>query len=247
MRALPPALVLPPQSSPMSTVLEIVVEGWVGEVLMKITLMNSYHQLFQLSRSVLGLAAAFTLASCATGYHKTGITGGYSETQLAPDIFRVSFSGNGFSSKQRAQDLVLLRAAELTLNHGYSYFIVGGESDISVNQTGYMPGHSYTSGSLSMVGNSAIYSAQTTYFPGMNIDIYKPGQELLIQCFRRRPDFGMVFDASFLYSSLTQKYGVKTKQETAVTGVTKVSRQTNQKDPVSSKAQNSGGTLYLVE
>lgn len=98
-----------------------------------------------------------------------------------------------------------------------------------------------------MVGNSAIYSAQTTYFPGMNIDIYKPGQELLIQCFRRRPDFGMVFDASFLYSSLTQKYGVKTKQETAVTGVTKVSRQTNQKDPVSSKAQNSGGTLYLVE
>lgn len=209
--------------------------------------MNSYPQLFPLFRFILSIAAGCTLASCATGYHKTGITGGYSETQLAPDIFRVSFSGNGFSSNQRAEDLVLLRAAELTLNHGYSYFIVGGESDISVNQTAYMPGHSYTSGSLSMVGNSAIYSAQTTYFPGMNIDIYKPGQELLIQCLRRRPDSGMVFDASFLYSSLTQKYGVKSKQKPAATEATKVSRQNNQKVPVSSKVQNSGGTLYLVE
>jgi hypothetical protein len=193
------------------------------------------------------MAAGFTLASCATGYHKTGFTGGHSETQLAPDIFRVSFSGNGFSSNQRAQDLVLLRAAELTLNHGYSYFIVGGESDTSVNQTAYMPGHSYTSGSLSMVGRSAIYSTQTTYFPGMNIDIYKPGQELLIQCLSRRPDSGMVFDASFLYSSLTQKYGVKSKQGPIEHKKTNVRQQTVGREASSSKVQSAGGTLYLVE
>jgi len=64
------------------------------------------------------------LTACATGYQSSGFTGGFKDTQLAPDVFRVSFSGNGFTSSDRVQDFALLRAAELTLANDARYFAV---------------------------------------------------------------------------------------------------------------------------
>ena len=61
------------------------------------------------------LSLALVLSGCATAYQSNSLTGGYTDTQLAPDVFRVSFSGNAFTSNDRVQDFALLRAAELTL------------------------------------------------------------------------------------------------------------------------------------
>jgi hypothetical protein len=58
------------------------------------------------------------LCSCATPYKSNGIAGGYSDTALAPDVYRISFQGNGYTSRDRAQDFAVLRAADLTLSHG---------------------------------------------------------------------------------------------------------------------------------
>jgi len=62
------------------------------------------------------------LASCATPYTSNGLLGGYSDTALAPDVYRISFQGNGFTSPERTQDFAVLHAADLTLSHGYGYF-----------------------------------------------------------------------------------------------------------------------------
>jgi hypothetical protein len=67
-------------------------------------------------------ALALLIVGCATGYHSTGFTGGYSDTQLGPDIFRVSFRGNAYTEPERVQDFALLHAAELALSHGYTHF-----------------------------------------------------------------------------------------------------------------------------
>jgi hypothetical protein len=48
--------------------------------------------------------------------------GGYSDTALAPDVYKISFGGNGYTTQERATDFAVLRAAELTLSHGYRYF-----------------------------------------------------------------------------------------------------------------------------
>lgn len=77
------------------------------------------------------MACVFILLStigCATGYHPQAFSGGYSETRLAPDLFRVSFAGNGFTSAQRAYDFALLRAAELTATYGFSHFALVNEN-----------------------------------------------------------------------------------------------------------------------
>jgi len=62
------------------------------------------------------------LAGCATPYQPVGAMGGFDEVRLASDLYRVSVQGNGYTSDERAYQIMLLRAAELTLANGYSKF-----------------------------------------------------------------------------------------------------------------------------
>ncbi len=59
------------------------------------------------------------LSGCGTPY---GTMGGFSEIQLAPDIYRVSFSPCGYYPWDLAYQAGLLRCATLTIQNGYRYF-----------------------------------------------------------------------------------------------------------------------------
>lgn len=75
-------------------------------------------------------AFALALAGCvsATPYQPDipgqRVSGGYSETQLADNRFRVSFSGNCLTSRDRVEGYLMYRAAELTLEQGYDWFLI---------------------------------------------------------------------------------------------------------------------------
>ncbi|MFJ3056727.1 CC0125/CC1285 family lipoprotein [Herbaspirillum sp. NPDC087042] len=75
------------------------------------------------------LLAAVILAGCATAYGPHGITGGYADTKLAEDLYRVSFSGNGKTSRDMVWHYWIYRCAELTQQQGYSHFIVLKSND----------------------------------------------------------------------------------------------------------------------
>jgi hypothetical protein len=60
--------------------------------------------------------------------------GGYDELQLAPDIYRVSFRGNGYTRPDRVVDFTLLRAAEICLQNGAKQFVVPNEGRDSSSQ-----------------------------------------------------------------------------------------------------------------
>jgi hypothetical protein len=62
------------------------------------------------------------LSTCATAYQQDGFGGGFSETRLDENVWRVTFQSNDYTSELRAQDFALLRSAELTLENGYTYF-----------------------------------------------------------------------------------------------------------------------------
>lgn len=53
-----------------------------------------------------------------------GIHGGYSEQQLAPDRYLVRFHGNSLTSRDRVEGYMLYRAADLTVQKGFDWFIV---------------------------------------------------------------------------------------------------------------------------
>ena len=149
------------------------------------------------------------LAGCATQYQPDAFTGGYSETQLDHNVFRVTFGGNAYVSPERVEDFALLRSAELTLEKGFTHFVIvdaRARTDTNVVTT---PGQSISTGSAYAAGSTAYGTAQTMYIPGQTIVHRKPTSTNTIICFKGRPDMqGMIYDARFVYTSITKKYGV---------------------------------------
>ena len=82
------------------------------------------------SRLFCSVLAATALAACAmaTPYQPLRGGEGYSEQKLEANRYRVVFAANSATPRQKAQDYVLLRAAELTLAQGYDYFVLTGQS-----------------------------------------------------------------------------------------------------------------------
>jgi len=62
-----------------------------------------------------------------TAYQAKGLTGGFSQTQLSEYVYEVRFQGNGYTSADRVGQFLLRRAAELTLETGHRYFVVGDQ------------------------------------------------------------------------------------------------------------------------
>jgi hypothetical protein len=72
---------------------------------------------------------------------------GYGEQQLEKNRYRVWFAGNSATPRETVEDYVLYRCAELTLEHGYDYFVLsdrtaereqaGGGSGISLGIGGF--------------------------------------------------------------------------------------------------------------
>jgi hypothetical protein len=75
---------------------------------------------------MLGCSLMLVLASCATPYQSQSHSGGYTDRQIAPGVYRITFQGNRFTTSVRAKDFALRRAAELTLDAGVSYFLITG-------------------------------------------------------------------------------------------------------------------------
>jgi len=73
---------------------------------------------------VLCLLGAFLLAGCATEFTPSSGGDGYSETQLSPTSFQVTFRGNTKTTPERAHDFALLRAAEIALSNKCTHFAV---------------------------------------------------------------------------------------------------------------------------
>jgi len=75
-------------------------------------------------KRLIAVAAVFLAVGCATQYQSsdTSLSGGYTESRLAPNEWRVLVEGNGFTSRGEAEQFLMRRAAELTLEQGKRYF-----------------------------------------------------------------------------------------------------------------------------
>ena len=80
---------------------------------------------------VLGGSVAFFVAGCNAAYGPYGTWGGgYSELEVSPGIYQVSFLGRATGDlfnnpdQRRLVEFTLLRCAELTLDEAHRYFIV---------------------------------------------------------------------------------------------------------------------------
>ena len=126
------------------------------------------------------LAAVLLLAAvggCATGYRSDSPIGGYSETQLERNVFRVTYRGNITTKQAETDDLALIRAAEVSLAHGFHYFVSSGS----------VPTGSAVSLATNVVGT--------------------PATTLTIACFATVPETSaVVYDADQIVATLGARY-----------------------------------------
>lgn len=104
--------------------------------------------------------------ACATTYGKPGFGGGYYDRPTDdPSVIRVTFSGNGYTSKSRTQDYALYRAAQLTVENGKRYFEVVDER-VSLDQSEiHRPGYSTSTTRTYDYGVSRETQTTTTHTP----------------------------------------------------------------------------------
>ena len=89
---------------------------------------------------------ALTVAGCATettyrpatgqGFQRTG----YSDRQIEPNRFLVSFAGNSVTSRDTVERYLFFRAAELTLQRGFDYFVMADRDTNLQSRTYSTPG-----------------------------------------------------------------------------------------------------------
>ena len=153
------------------------------------------------------LFVSMILSSCSTRYQAEGLYDeGYEELQLAENMFRVSFRGNGYTRKQKVIDFCLLRCAEISESHGYKYFtIVDQKIDIQ-NSTYTTPNSSITKGSINSYDGINPNSLEEI------ISTSKPSASNAILCYKVKPRQGIAYSTNFLIKSIRDKYQIKNSQ-----------------------------------
>src|SRR5947208_3545822 len=85
----------------------------------------------------MGLAACETATPYQPNIRGSATSGGYSETRIEPNRWRVNFAGNSMTSRETVEGYLLYRAAELTLQNGGDWFEIV-DRDTTRNQRTYV-------------------------------------------------------------------------------------------------------------
>ena len=148
-----------------------------------------------MKRLVVCLVIISLASACATPYQPRGATGGFTETRLSPEAYRVSFNGNRNTSMSRATDFTLLRCAELTLQNEFTHFVI-----VEVDQ--------WTADEIQLI--SGPYSRDET--PTFPIEKRTQSPRVRNMIYMQNTMDGMdteVLDATFIVKSLKTKYSIE--------------------------------------
>jgi len=143
------------------------------------------------------LLASIALVGCETGYQAQRFAGGYSEVLTAPDEAVITFSGNGFTRGERVLEMAAVRCAEVTLVHGYRYFVGTGASHLGTQSSFTTPSIAQIYCKPTAFGTFAIGTASTPYIPPQQFYVYKPALTVSIKMSNDQKalePYGMVID-----------------------------------------------------
>lgn len=149
---------------------------------------------------IVSSVAVLMLAGCATATLYQPVTNGYgyTEQRIEKNRYRVSFFGNSQTPKQTVENYLLYRAAELSLQAGYDYFVFAS-TDVDAN-TRYRQNFSgyYGYGDYYWYPRTA-FGASTTATP---ITEYEAQANVVMFSGRKRQSDVQAFDAREVRANL---------------------------------------------
>jgi hypothetical protein len=113
------------------------------------------------------LAVLIPLTGCVTAYHPEDMTGGYSDFRLADTAYRVRFKGNNYTSRDKVEQFLLYRCAQLTTQLGHDYFVMVAEDTLDISdlfaQAGFFTHNYYATAQIRVLAGDdhpAAYNAK---------------------------------------------------------------------------------------
>jgi hypothetical protein len=144
--------------------------------------------------------SCFILGCSSTAYHQKKGSSGYSETQLSDTQFKAAYSYRGYLPIPKIEDYSFLRAAELTLEYGFTHF--------EILDLKYTP-PSYISQTEPMITTSADGTSSVSY---ITYDVIVANQRVVssIRCASptTKAEQEHLIDARTLSNQLKQKYEI---------------------------------------
>jgi len=175
--------------------------------------------LLPLSLCIAGCASTGASRHQATQTPATATARDYSQKEVGLDSYSLQYIGRGRHPKGYVEDLLMLRAAQLTIEHGYSYFAivaVGPDmaaADSATARAAAQPGASsaktgpgfglYGSG-LSAFGSASMIQAPANLPPGAPAPRRSPA--LTIRCFKQAPVDVIASNAANVERLILKKY-----------------------------------------
>jgi len=120
-----------------------------------------------LKRSWVALFAPLLFA-CATAYQPRGATGGFAETRITANSYRVEFSGNGNTSEETVWNYWIYRCAEFSEAKGFDLFNVQIEEKskpVAKNSSNFSTMLSLDSDAEGLAVNYAAHVSGPIYIP----------------------------------------------------------------------------------
>jgi hypothetical protein len=161
--------------------------------------------------SAFALSFALLLAGCATvPYGRDTGYGGYTDGPVEKNLYRVVYTSPGGLDDSQISDLALLRAAEVSRDHGYPWFSVvradkGYTTRAALNAypgvyTGYYSRPVWVSGP-----SSYVYNGWDPYFAS-GVAIPARYEEFYIRGYTRQAADGTSYRADAVITNLRARY-----------------------------------------
>jgi hypothetical protein len=149
------------------------------------------------------IVMALLLTACATPYQSKGLRGGFTDVQLNKNVFQIAFNGNGYTPPSDVQNMALLRASEVTLEHGFQYFVIVANSDVGTRGVIRTPMTAMTT--TTGFGTPTLQS-NTVATGGYAVPFHRPGMMTTISCLDKKPEGTFAYNAKSIYDSLSKQY-----------------------------------------
>lgn len=152
---------------------------------------------------------------CSTPYGPAGALGGYSDLRLDRNVYKINFGGNGFTSSEQTQTFVLRRAAELTIQNGYKYFVLLDANtnnnvtfnvtpgQINTNTTGNYQSNIFGSNGMYHVSGYGNQNSTTTYNPPTVQRVDRYITSAIVKMYKNKVKNS--FNAEIILSNFTKK------------------------------------------
>ncbi len=162
-------------------------------------------------KKIIAIVMAAMLSACATPYGKYGIAGGYTDSRIDENTFSISVDTNGFTNQQTTSMHALYRAAELTVENGFDFFVIASVANNSTSMAMAMPGSSTSNTAVNAYGSTAYARTTTTYAPTTVVPMVFPNSTLIIKSFKGAKPEGApnAYDARAVMKYLGPQIGVE--------------------------------------